>query len=488
MVMASRDGKGLIVVSGAAFMSNFEVQYQPSDCETFCPSTPSGRPPISKVSGHHRLQRSSTRSLTVYVQDETAGINAFKIGDRSITGTTSSYRGERQIAVTSIEKIADAEAPAPLDVTAAQVNDGSVLGTLVRVKAPSPEVEEAEGKIQTIMVKDAAGNRPVSSSTATSPRTRKSRTQSSAIRSRRSAWPPTTTIPSSCPGRHAGLSAYPYPRPRRCGLQQVRQQDLSVTLVTDGGTINSGNVTAYIEGVGAVLPTDVTRRNYIFLGWFTANNIRVTEISAADSGDKIFYAHWMAAGAIPGIIDAIGDSMRFDDVTKGDWFYKDVEYVYNEGIMDGVSKREFAPNETLTRAMIVKILYRIEGEPAGYRSPTSTTWKAADGTPGQSHGLRRRRSSRAMATASSARTILSRVSSWLRSCTATRSTRGWSTTTASGNLDGFKDAASVSSYAVDAMNWAVDEGLLKGANNKLSPKSNATRAQVAAIIHRYLKG
>ena len=63
-----------------------------------------------------------------------------------------------------------------------------------------------------------------------------------------------------------------------------------------------------------------------------------------------------------------------------------------------------------------------------------------------------------------------------------------STTAASGSLKGFADAASVSSYAVDAMNWAVDEGLLKGANNKLSPKSNATRAQVAAIIHRYLKG
>ena len=262
----------------------------------------------------------------------------------------------------------------------------------------------------------------------------------------------------------------------------------SVTLVTDGGTINSGNVTAYIEGVGAVLPTDVTRRNYIFLGWFTANNIRVTEISAADSGDKIFYAHWIAAGAIPGIIDAIGDSMRFDDVSKGDWFYKDVEYVYNEGIMDGVSKREFAPNETLTRAMIVKILYRIEGEPAGYRSSDfndvesgrwytgAVAWAAekeivkgyGNGKFGPNDPVTREQLA----------AILYRYTQY----------KGWSTTAASGSLKGFADAASVSSYAVDAMNWAVDEGLLKGANNKLSPKSNATRAQVAAIIHRYLKG
>lgn len=102
----------------------------------------------------------------IYVQDNTAGINAFpvagdfKIGDKvRVTGTTSSYQGERQLAVTTkIEKIADAEAPAPKEVTAAQINDGSVLGSLVKIKGTITRVEEAEGKIQTIMVRDAAGN------------------------------------------------------------------------------------------------------------------------------------------------------------------------------------------------------------------------------------------------------------------------------------------------------------------------------------------
>ena len=101
----------------------------------------------------------------IYVQDNTAGINAFpvagnfKIGDKvRVTGTTSSYQGERQLAVTKIEKIADAEAPAPVEVTAAQINDGSVLGSLVKIKGTITRVEEAEGKIQTIMVRDAAGN------------------------------------------------------------------------------------------------------------------------------------------------------------------------------------------------------------------------------------------------------------------------------------------------------------------------------------------
>ena len=526
MVMASEqlEGKGLIVVSGAAFMSNFEVQYQASDngaeknysnykiCQNLLSML--NQTQIDKISDvqaekdegvKYTIEGIVTSNASgydkdtaffdcIYVQDNTAGINAFpvagnfKIGDKvRITGTTSSYQGERQIAVTKIEKIADAEAPAPLDVTAAQVNDGSVLGTLVRVKGTITRVEEAEGKIQTIMVKDAAGNetRIFIDGYITKDKEVQNAVVGNQVEAVGLASYDNTFVLSD------GTPVYPRIRIRDRDDVVCSKSDSkiwSVTLVTDGGTINSGNVTAYIEGVGAVLPTDVTRRNYIFLGWFTANNIRVTEISAADSGDKIFYAHWMAAGTIPGIMDAIGDSMRFDDVTKGDWFYKDVEYVYNEGIMDGVSKREFAPNETLTRAMIVKILYRIEGEPAGYRSSDfndvesgrwytgAVAWAAekeivkgyGNGKFGPNDPVTREQLA----------AILYRYTQY----------KGWSTTAASGSLKGFADAASVSSYAVDAMNWAVDEGLLKGANNKLSPKSNATRAQVAAIIHRYLKG
>ena len=526
MVMASEqlEGKGLIVVSGAAFMSNFEVQYQASDngaeknysnykiCQNLLSML--NQTQIDKISDvqaekdegvKYTIEGIVTSNASgydkdtaffdcIYVQDNTAGINAFpvagnfKIGDKvRITGTTSSYQGERQIAVTKIEKIADAEAPAPLDVTAAQVNDGSVLGTLVRVKGTITRVEEAEGKIQTIMVKDAAGNetRIFIDGYITKDKEVQNAVVGNQVEAVGLASYDNTFVLSD------GTPVYPRIRIRDRDDVVCSKSDSkiwSVTLVTDGGTINSGNVTAYIEGVGAVLPTDVTRRNYIFLGWFTADNIRVTEISAADSGDKIFYAHWMAAGMIPGIIDAIGDSMRFDDVTKGDWFYKDVEYVYNEGIMDGVSKREFAPNETLTRAMIVKILYRIEGEPAGYRSSDfndvesgrwytgAVAWAAekeivkgyGNGKFGPNDPVTREQLA----------AILYRYTQY----------KGWSTTAASGSLKGFADAASVSSYAVDAMNWAVDEGLLKGANNKLSPKSNATRAQVAAIIHRYLKG
>ena len=196
MVMATEQlaGKGLIVVSGAAFMSNFEVQAQLDNGAEknysnyrICENLLNLLNPV-KISTVAAVQTEKDEGVKftieaivtsnasgydkdtaffdcIYVQDDTAGINCFpvagnfKIGDKvRITGTTSSYQGERQLAVTSIEKIADATAPAPKDVTAAQVNDGSVLGSLIRVKGVITKVEKANGLVQTIMVRDANGN------------------------------------------------------------------------------------------------------------------------------------------------------------------------------------------------------------------------------------------------------------------------------------------------------------------------------------------
>ena len=196
MVMATEQlaGKGLIVVSGAAFMSNFEVQAQLDNGAEknysnyrICENLLNLLNPV-KISTVAAVQAEKDEGFKftieaivtsnasgydkdtaffdcIYVQDDTAGINCFpvagnfKIGDKvRITGTTSSYQGERQLAVTSIEKIADATAPAPKDVTAAQVNDGSVLGSLIRVKGVITKVEKANGLVQTIMVRDANGN------------------------------------------------------------------------------------------------------------------------------------------------------------------------------------------------------------------------------------------------------------------------------------------------------------------------------------------
>ena len=196
MVMASEklDGKGLIVVSGAAFMSNFEVQATISDngseknysnykiCENLIKYlNPVKVTPIAKVQAEkeegikYTIEGIVTSNASgydkntaffdcIYVQDETAGINAFpvagefKIGDKvRITGTTSSYQGERQIAVTSIEKIGEGTPVEPKKVTAAELENQGYLGSLVTVEGTAMKIESADGLIQTIMVKDASG-------------------------------------------------------------------------------------------------------------------------------------------------------------------------------------------------------------------------------------------------------------------------------------------------------------------------------------------
>ncbi len=197
MVLATEqlEGRGLIVVSGAAFMSNFEVQAQIGDngseknysnyniCENLIQYiNPVEITPIQQVqdepeegvkftiegvvtSNASGYDKNTAFFDCIYLQDSTGGINAFpvagnyKIGDiLRITGTTSSYQGERQINVTSVEKIGETTPVAPKEVTAQQINDGSVLGQLVKLKGTVVSFEKANGLVQTIIVKDAAGN------------------------------------------------------------------------------------------------------------------------------------------------------------------------------------------------------------------------------------------------------------------------------------------------------------------------------------------
>ncbi|NLG33337.1 MAG: InlB B-repeat-containing protein, partial [Syntrophomonadaceae bacterium] len=82
-----------------------------------------------------------------------------------------------------------------------------------------------------------------------------------------------------------------------------------VNLDTAGGTINSGNVTSYIYGIGAQLPTDITRAGYIFNGWFDGA-VKVTNISATDTGDKNYTAHWTPSNNTPYTIKHLREDLN----------------------------------------------------------------------------------------------------------------------------------------------------------------------------------
>lgn len=540
MVMASEqiEGKGLIIVSGAAFMSNFEVQYQASDSGAeknysnykICQNLVSmlNQTEITKIadvqaepeegvkftvegivtsnaSGH---DKDTAFFDCIYVQDNTAGINAFpvagnfKIGDKvRVTGTTSSYQGERQLAVTTkIEKIADAAAPAPKEVTAAQINDGSVLGSLVKIKGTITRVEEAEGKIQTIMVRDAAGNeaRVFIDGYITKDKEVQNAIVGNQVEAVGLASYDNTFVLSD------GTPVYPRIRIRDradvvCTAGETPVETWSITYVTDGGTINGEYPTTYTKGTVTVLPTDVTKPGYTFLGWFTAyiGGVQVRQIEATETGDKTFYARWQKTVLPPPPVTpgtpvtparpAAPVGLPFADVSSSDWFYNDVRYVYEKGIMDGTGADRFSPNAPLTRAMIVTILYRMAGSPsvsgssdftdvaAGKWFAKAVAWAAANGiVNGYGSGLF---GPNDPVTREQLAAILYRYAVY----------GGMTAVTLEENLGSFADTAQLSAYAIQAMNWAVGQGLINGSGSNLVPKAQATRAQVAAIIHRYLE-
>lgn len=178
--------------------------------------------------------------------------------------------------------------------------------------------------------------------------------------------------------------------------------------------------------------------------------------------------------------------LPFADVNSGDWFYNDVVYVYDNGMMKGISDTAFGPQQTTTRAMIVTMLYRLEGEPtvdtnASFTDVTTgayyedaVAWAAANGiVTGYSDSEFAPNNA---ITREQMAAILYRYAQY----------KGIDTTEAEQtNILSYTDAANVSSYAKTPMQWAVGTGLIGGMTaDTLAPQGQAVRAQVAAIMTR----
>ena len=466
MVMATEQlaGKGQIIVSGAAFMSNFEVQAQVdnaaeknysnykicenlvsqfnqakiTDIDTVRRQTESGYKftvegiVTSNASGY---DKNTAFFDCIYVQDETGGINAFpvagdfKVGDKvRITGKTDFYQGEIELQVTTITRIGEGFTVTPKDVTAAQVNDGSVLGELVKIKGTITRVESAEGKIQTIMVKDSAGNET------------------------------------------------------RIFIDGYITPDTEVVDAKVGYTVEAVGLASYdntfVLNDGTPVYPRIRIRNRADIVCTKGADQPVGPVTPVNPGKP----------STPTTPDKPTDGFKFTDVSRNDWFYGDVSYVYENGIMDGVSAETFAPNATLTRGMIVTILYRMENKPAvtgasKFTDVDANEWYGAPVAWAAENGIVTGYSETTFGpndpvTREQLAAILYRYAVY----------KGMSAVTLEQNLSRFTDADQISAYAVPAMNWAVGKGLINGADGKLSPKASATRAQVAAIIHRYLEG
>ena len=160
------------------------------------------------------------------------------------------------------------------------------------------------------------------------------------------------------------------------------------------------------------------------------------------------------------------ESKSYSDVKTGDWFNDAVKYVSAKGLMSGTSADKFAPSATTTRAMLMTVLARYAGED----TTGGATWYEKSMEWAKAKGVSDGTNPNANITREQLVTMMYRYAGSPK---------------ADGKLDSFSDAASVSTYAADAMQWAVANGIVNGSNGKLNPQNNATRAQVAAILMRF---
>ena len=173
----------------------------------------------------------------------------------------------------------------------------------------------------------------------------------------------------------------------------------------------------------------------------------------------------------------------YSDVNAGDWYHEAVDYALSNGLMNGVGGGKFDPNGSLTRAMLVTILYRAEntpdvsGEanpftdvPAGQWYTDAVIWAAKEGIVN-----------------GTSETTFAPNDSITREQIATILCRYAGSPKVSGDFASFSDASSVSAYAYDAMRWAVQSGIINGIDGKLAPQDNATRAQIAMILYRFFE-
>ena len=199
------------------------------------------------------------------------------------------------------------------------------------------------------------------------------------------------------------------------------------------------------------------------------------------------YSFTMPSGTANVYVRFSGSGLPFADVPSGSWYYDDVAYVYDTGLMTGLTVTAFGPNLSTTRGMIVTILWRMENEPAakhgcpfadvrrGSYYEQAIAWASENGIV-TGFDASTFAPDRAI-TREQLAAILFRFAAY----------RGMDAVTLRENLSSFQDQAAISAYAVSALNWAVGEGLMQGTGDKLEPTGSATRAQVAAMLRRFIQ-
>ena len=224
-----------------------------------------------------------------------------------------------------------------------------------------------------------------------------------------------------------------------------------------------------------------TRHGHTFIGWYSDQSLtnQISEVSLTKN--MTVYAGWRADENPDTVVNP------FTDVSEKDWFYNDAMFVYKNGLMLGTSKTLFSPHGTVTRGMMATILWRMEGSLApkdenSFTDVEAGRWYADAITWTTENGIFAGYSKDKFGpddpiTREQLTAIFYRYADY----------KGYKLTVTE-NLDKFEDADKITDYAKMVMQWAVGNGLIKGkSENLLDPQGTATRAEISAMLHRFIE-
>ena len=488
MAMEQPEGKGMVLVAGTAFMNDFEVLLPAQNANNaFCKNlfealNPVKITPIAEVNAQkepgyrYTIEGVVTSNASgydqataffdcIYVQDETGGINCFpisgdyKLGDVvRITGFTDAYQEEPQIKVRSTEKVGETEALIPTVITAAQLNDRSLEGRLVTVKGSVVKITLADGQVESIYVQDASNEvaRVFIDGYITADKV-------------------IENLEVGCSIEATGLASYDNTYVAEYGnYARIRVRDRAEILCTASSEPTVSPCSHTRTEIRNAKEATCTQDGYTGDKYCKSCGRRISKGTIIPATGHQY---------VDGACTVCGDttSMVFTDVHAGNWYYGYVVCAVDAGLMNGVSPTLFAPDATLTRAQFATILYRYLDvdvlELDGLENPFTDLmddWYKDAAIYLNHIGVVKGTSPSTFSpndpiTRETMVTMLYRLSGAQPS--------------ASDRLSGFIDGGSVSSFALDAMNWAIEKGLVEGGGNELlAPQDLASRAQAAKVI------
>ena len=251
------------------------------------------------------------------------------------------------------------------------------------------------------------------------------------------------------------------------------------TVIVKYGNGAADTVNTYVEGETIKLPAAPSKSGYAFLGWSDGTTTYDARATVTITKNTTFTAVWVRHPDTPYVPEPEQPEQPetpvfpFYDVPTSAWYYTAVKYVYDNKLMDGVDTYVFAPNDTLTRAMVWTIIARM----SGVDTTGGNTWYAKAQEWVITNGISDGENPTAAITREQLVTMLYRYAQ----------IKGYDVSVGENtNILSYVDATSISEYAMSAFQWACGSGLTEGdENGALTPLATATRAQAAAMIMRF---